>query len=169
MLEAVLQKARLYTIGFAPRGDDLGASCLQSQSSPDGGVTCTQPGRPGNLAVGGLNEDGTPVDGGQNCPCEINGPPVHLNSPRLGAWDYDADGVMDRSMRGQAAHHEQRAAVGAALVAERAPTPATATFLRSKPGWRLMQFHMLSLMEFCSAIPAVDHVDFYQLRALRMG
>ena len=81
----------------------LGASCLQSQSSPDGGVTCTQPGRPGNLAVGGLNEDGTPVDGGKDCPCEINGPPVHLNSPRLGAWDYDADGEMDRSMRGQIA------------------------------------------------------------------
>ena len=81
----------------------LGASCLQSQSSPDGGVTCTQPGRAGNLAVGGLNEDGTPVDGGKDCPCEINGPPVHLNSPRLGAWDYDADGVMDRSMRGQIA------------------------------------------------------------------
>ena len=57
---------------------------------------------PGNLAVGGL-QNGEPVDGGQQCPCDINGPPVHFNSPRIGAWDYDADGVMDRSMRGQIA------------------------------------------------------------------
>ena len=57
---------------------------------------------PGNLAVGGLR-NGEPVDGGQQCPCDINGPPVHFNSPRIGAWDSDADGVMDRSMRGQIA------------------------------------------------------------------
>ena len=62
--------------------------------------------RASNLAAGGVAADGTPTNG-QLCTgypaCDINGPPVHFNNPRIGAWDYDGDGVMDRSMRGQIA------------------------------------------------------------------
>lgn len=42
-------------------------------------------------------------NGGKACPCVINGPAVTLNSPRLGAWDRNHDGKMDRSMHGQIA------------------------------------------------------------------
>jgi hypothetical protein len=56
-------------------------------------------------SFGGPSADQSLVgdDGRQQCPCALSGPPIHFNKARIGGWDYNADGIMDRSMRGQIA------------------------------------------------------------------
>lgn len=105
----------VYQSGTQPGGQQLcsGQGCvagsigLRVDTTMDGETNAYMHGdTPSNLAVGGM-QNGEPADGGTPCTgypaCDINGPPIHLNSPRIGAWDYDADGNMDRSMRGQIA------------------------------------------------------------------